>query len=106
MTNRKRQLELVKQAKAWLKNQIAWPGGYTIGLYLLGGDRICKDCALDNWASIVHSTLYDERDGWAIMGLDVHWEGGPEFCDCGEMFDSEYGNPWEDLEKEHTFNNA
>ena len=82
---------LVKQAKLWLNRQVTY-GGYTVALYLESG-RICPGCAWDNWADIVRDTLHHGHTGYRIVGMDAHWEGPDEHCDCGEAFTSEYGDP-------------
>lgn len=90
-------MEMIKQLKQWLKNRFAY-GGYELGCYTKDGFRLCRDCVLDHWASIVNSTLHNVNDGWGIMSLDAYWEGSQEYCDdCGHIFESEYGDPNESL---------
>lgn len=86
--------EKLAAAKDFLKAPYAWPGGYEKRLYLEDGETICRDCALENWACIVDGTLHPCRSGWAVMAVDVHWEGPAEHCvQCGKELPSEYGDP-------------
>jgi hypothetical protein len=89
-------MDKVKAAKSWLKNAITFPGGYTIGMYLVDGERLCQKCALENWKEIVGETLHPGRGdpSWGIACLGVYWEGPPEpCCQCSKIFESEYGDP-------------
>ena len=88
-TTRTEALALIKTAKRWLRCQVG-RDGYLCGLYLIDGGRICPECAREQWADIVRDTLHSGPDrGWGILGIDAHWEGKAEFCDCGEVFESE-----------------
>jgi hypothetical protein len=83
-------LAAVKDA-VW-KNPFAWPGGYTIAIYI-NGDRCCNKCMRENWASVTDLILHSWRAPEVCIG--VHWEGSPDYCaDCGEVLEAEYGDPW------------
>ena len=75
----------------------AWSGGYPIIYIASDGDTFCPACANGENGSIartVNGPDDDSRDGWLIVGADIHWEGPPEICcHCGKVIESAYGDP-------------
>ncbi len=76
----------------------AWPGGYPLIYVFSDGGVICPDCVNENVEEIETASRKGNRPhrsgcgGWAVDGVDVHWEGEPEVCDnCGKEIDSAYG---------------
>mgnify|MGYP003629608682 FL=1 len=79
--------------KETIRKPYAWPGGYTIALYLSDGERICAPCARDEWRLIVGDTI-DGYGSWQAGFAGVYWEGPSQLCcHCNEPQDSEYGDP-------------
>lgn len=77
-----------------LRTPYAFPGGYTKAIYLADGERICPECARENYRQIAESTRDVNQDGWALGGVDIYWEGPPEHCvNCDKALASEYGDP-------------
>lgn len=77
--------------KATIRKPYSDYGGYTIGLYLTGGERICPGCAREEWREIVGDTLNGYGSSQA-RAVGVRWEGPPEHCvQCNEPQSSEYG---------------
>ena len=75
----------------------AWPGGYPI-IYVDGQNEIlCPDCANK---IIADYDPDDDPDGyWKTQEFPqtfyIHYEGPPEFCNCGAEIESAYGDPWD-----------
>ena len=69
-----------------------WPGGYPLYYVCSDGGALCPDCVNRELDKIDGSTRSKSRDGWALAGVGVHWEGEPISCDhCGQDIDSAYG---------------
>ena len=78
----------------------AWPGGYPLLYLFTDGGVICPACANENIeeidAAIRAGNLPHSSGcgGWAICGVEPHYEGEPEICDhCGCEIESAYGVP-------------
>jgi hypothetical protein len=72
----------------------AWPGGYPLILVCEGGAALCFDCGRAEGPQILRSIRDNSRDGWRIIGCQVHWEGPAECCaHCGREIPSAYGDP-------------
>ena len=84
--------QLIENLKDAIREPWAWPGGYTKAIYLSDGERICPQCAKDNFREIVWATKEADHSGWGMLGVDIHWEGDPEYCvQCNKELESEYG---------------
>ena len=71
----------------------AWPGGYPLLLVTDDGAALCFDCGRTEGPQILRSIRSRSRDGWRVVGCDVHWEGPPEHCEhCGREIPSAYGS--------------
>lgn len=92
----------VKQIKEAIRNPYAWPGGYTMRLYMTDGECLCRSCALANLPELYRAAIAgNPRDSWAIMAHDVHWEGPADHCvQCNGVLPSEYGDPNEEEPEE------
>lgn len=85
---------LTRELREALRNPCTFPGGYTKAIYLSDGERICPECARKQYRQISRSTRQQARDGWALLGIDIYWEGPPEYCvQCNKKLPSEYGDP-------------
>jgi hypothetical protein len=83
----------VEKLKEAIRTPYTFPGCYQKALYLSDGERMCLKCAKENFRSIVDSTKHNSTDGWAVLGVDVYWEGPAEFCcHCNKEMESEYGD--------------
>ena len=72
----------------------AWPGGYPIVYVCSDGGTLCADCVNREVDNIDDSTRRKLRDGWALAGCDVHYEGPPIICNhCNAEIESAYGDP-------------
>lgn len=76
----------------------AWPGGYPLFYVFLDGGCICPKCVNDNIGVIDEAIRDGNRvhssgcGGWAIDGVDTHYEGEPLHCDhCNAEIQSAYG---------------
>lgn len=74
----------------------AWPGGYPMIYVFKDGGVCCPDCANKNIedidANMRGESRFNSHGGWALGGVDVHYEGDPETCDhCGKQIESAYG---------------
>lgn len=71
----------------------AWPGGYPIMYVFEDGECCCSDCA-NRWNGSEARIGGGYRDGWALIGFSIHYEGPPEICaHCGVEIGSAYGDP-------------
>ena len=89
----------ITQVKRALRQPFSSPDGYELAIYMVDGERICRDCVKENFYQICTETRSPNSGdrGWGILGVDVYWEGPPEFCaHCNKELASEYGDP--DLE--------
>lgn len=69
-------------------------GGYPVYCYTSDGETLCAACVKSEYRQISRSTREGARDGWAIVGVDVYWEGAPEQCaHCNKDCESAYGDP-------------
>lgn len=72
----------------------AWPGGYPLYYVTSDGGALCPDCVNREIEQIDQSTRGHARDGWALEGFGIHYEGAPIVCDhCGKEIESAYGIP-------------
>jgi hypothetical protein len=86
--------EILAEVKDAVRRPIVWPGGYNKRVLLSDGHPICMECVRDEWRNIVAATLYQDRNGWAAIGVDVLWEGPAEHCaQCAKELPTEYGDP-------------
>lgn len=70
----------------------AWPGGYQMLAVMSDGESLCCKCARENYRRISWSTRNHEQDGWGCEGVQIHWEGHPEYCvHCNAAIPSVYG---------------
>lgn len=86
----------IRHVKSALRRPFAFPSGYTLGIYMVDGERLCPACVRENWWEIVRETRSPNQGdrGWGILGVDVYWEGPPEHCaHCNVELTSEYGDP-------------
>ena len=86
----------LRALKDAIRNPWCFPGGYEKAIYLADGERICRDCAKENFREIAEETYHPNSGdpGWGFLGVDVHWEGEPETCcQCDKELESEYGDP-------------
>jgi hypothetical protein len=82
----------LETAKLAIREPYSGPGGYPIYMILSNGELLCRDCARENWRSIVDSTKHGYGDGWEVVGVDVLWEG-LDFCThCSKQLESAYGD--------------
>lgn len=87
-------LKIIHDVKYAARNKYAWPGGYPLLVIMSDGACLCCDCARSEFALIARAARDGDRDGWASIGTDIHWEGPPEICaHCGAEIESAYGNP-------------
>ncbi len=100
----KRTTPALDAARDAIRNPYAWPGGYAKRIYLEDGEAICTKCAKSEWRQLIYSSLAfpdSHLDGWGVQGVDVHWEGPPEYCvHCSKELPSEYGGPGAPEEEE------
>lgn len=84
--------EMLTAMRDAIRNPYTWPGGYPVHIYLSDGECICADCARLNYRRISESTRSNNHDGWAVLGIEVFWEGPPEYCvQCNKEMESAYG---------------
>lgn len=86
--------EIVQKVKEYIRNPVAWPGGYPVVLYMADGECLCSKCAKENYRLISQSTRDNARDGWQAYAVDLHMEGEPLVCaHCSTEIESAYGIP-------------
>ena len=84
---------ILQTFKETIRNPYSFPGGYTIALYFLDGERVCTKCARDEWKLICDDTI-NGWGQWQAGYAGVYWEGPPQDCvHCYDPQDSEYGDP-------------
>ncbi len=99
--HREQQVDILRKVKQAIRDRYAWPGGYALVAYMSDGLPMCLDCVRKEWRLIYRDTLDDSRSGWAVVGVDVYWEGPTEqCCHCNKELPSEYGDPWAEEEDE------
>ena len=88
-------IDRIKQVKAMILHQpFSFPGGYAHRCILSDGSVLCNECVRTEWQSLVYATLHEPRNGWAIEGVDVLWEGPANQCaHCYVEIPTEYGDP-------------
>lgn len=70
----------------------AWPGSYPLILVCDDGAALCFDCGRSEASQILRAIRGNERNGWRVIGCQVHWEGPAEECaHCGRSIPSAYG---------------
>lgn len=75
----------------------AWPGGYPLILVCDDGAALCFDCGRSEGPQILRAIRQNERNGWQVIGCQVHWEGPDEECaHCSRAIPSAYGDPADD----------
>jgi len=90
---------VIEAVKDLIRQPHTWPGGYSKRLVMADGEVLCCACAKAEFPSIVQSTKSHARDGWEAAGVDVHWEGPPDYCaHCNVEMPSEYGDPDDETE--------
>jgi len=58
------------------------------------GEVLCTDCAKSEFPAIARATISRSCDGWRCEGVQIHWEGAPEYCaHCNAQIESAYGDP-------------
>ena len=86
--------EVVQAVKEFIRNPVAWPGGYPVVLYMADGECLCSQCAKENYRLISKATRDSLRDGWKAAGTEIYWEGAPLVCaNCNKEIESAYGEP-------------
>lgn len=84
--------EQVRALKDAIRHPYCWPGGYAKVGIMSDGDLLCAECLRKEYRIILRATKHGDRDGWAMAGIDVYWEGPPVCCaHCGSEINSEYG---------------
>ncbi len=72
----------------------AWPGGYPLYAIADDGGLLCWDCLKTQRRLILESLRDRTRDGWAVMAVEVLWEGPDECCShCNAALPTAYGDP-------------
>lgn len=77
-----------------LKVKYAWPGGYTMYLYMVDGSMMHWECAKKDAARIRLAAMNKGRfrTGWEPYAWGAFFEGDDETCSqCEEPICSEYG---------------
>lgn len=71
--------------KSIIRQPYAWPGGYERLAITDDGGILCHKCLKDEYHNVLHSTKFDYRDGWHVVGQATTAElDRPEYCDhCG-----------------------
>ena len=91
--------EVLKTLHSVARNPYAWPGGYGRRLVLTDGEVLCHDCVQSNYAELYRATRDGERNGWAVAGEYIPWEGPADYCaHCGAELPTVYGDPDPDQE--------
>jgi hypothetical protein len=66
-------------------------GGYPMFAIAEDGAALCSDCVRHNYRVIRESQKKNNRDGWAIVGIDINWEDNALYCDhCSKQIDCAY----------------
>lgn len=71
----------------------AWPGGYPTFFLASDGEMLSHATVRANLFQIARSTRDRSRDGWAVVGFDVYWEGPTVTDPEGVEIESAYGDP-------------
>lgn len=90
----KANLQATKSLKEFIRHPFAWPGGYERVAVCHDGGLLCHACCKREFKGILHSTLFEFRDGWDITGIQVltgcKEEDENFYCDhCSKSFYSE-----------------
>ena len=87
--------ERVEAVKEFIRQPVAWPGGYPKVAIMADGECLCATCAKANYKQVSRDTRARGRhDGWAVEGVQIHWEGEPLECaHCQTQIESAYGVP-------------
>lgn len=88
-------IETGRQYRATLRaGPYAWPGGYPLILVCSDGGVLCFDCGRSETPQILRAIRTNARDGWRVIGCQIHYEGPAEECaHCGRAIPSAYGDP-------------
>jgi hypothetical protein len=79
--------DMIRQAE----QAYAWPGGYPVFAVMDDGGCLCPACVKQERRIIYTNSLYGNRTGWEIAGVDVNWEDAWLHCyHCGERIVSAY----------------
>jgi hypothetical protein len=72
-------------------NAYAWPGGYPLFYLASDGETFCPSCVTKERVRIFRSTHENDRDGFAIAGVDINWEDASMYCcHCNAWIESAY----------------
>lgn len=86
--------EIMHAVRDFIRQPVAWPGGYPKSLVMDDGETLCAKCARTEYRQISNSTRHNMRDGWQAGGVSIHWEGAPVTCaHCSKETESAYGVP-------------
>ena len=88
----------IRDLKKLLRNgEFSWPGGYPRYFVTFDGEPLCFKCARKEFRLIIRAMKQKSRDGWCLIGYDIHWEGGPlQCCNCNAEIPSAYGEGGEE----------
>jgi hypothetical protein len=87
--------ETMLKVRQFIRQPVAWPGGYPVILLMGDGECLCADCAKENYRLISQATRAgDRQSGWNAADTDIYWEGAPLYCaHCNKQTESAYGEP-------------
>lgn len=54
--------------KSIIRQPFCWPGGYERAAIANDGGCLCHKCLKQEYYTILHSTKYNYRDGWQVIG--------------------------------------
>ena len=77
----------IQALKSVVREPYAWPGGYERFLIMDDGAAICHKCAKNEFKLMLHSTMFNYKDGWDVAGHDAECNSdGP--IDCANCYAS------------------
>lgn len=83
---------MAEAVKDYVRHPWVWPGGYPRFALLDDGECLCHRCAKSEFATVLRSTIQQERDGWCVVAIDINWEDVDMYCaHCNERMESAYG---------------
>ena len=92
--------QIVQDVKSFIRQPVAFPGGYPKLLVMADAGTLCAKCAREEFRQVVAATKSgDKYSGWCAAAVTIHWEGQPHSCDqCGAATESAYGDPDDDAD--------
>ena len=75
-------LDGAKILKDVVREPYAWPGGYEKFAIANDGGVLCHECCKKYFKTIMHSTLFEYKDGWDVVGVECMANvDGSLYCD-------------------------